>query len=183
VPTSVGAGPFFLRGDAVNDDKPAFRFGTLTLAFAGLGDMEDLGPKYESHRASADCRVDGIVEVSVDGALPHLVPRDDFGVLREWSIDGSRLKIATGRWRAEVALERGAVSRVVMRRWRAWEFDLLMGCLVQVMAPVYDRGIVFHGSSVLGLAGDICSLRLLRPVSRLLLSFPKTRAIPSSRRK
>ena len=124
------------------------RLGTLTLRIAGHGDLGDLERQYEPHSVSGAIDPDGVVEVRIDRTLAHLPSADSLSPLRAWSVTGSSLKITAEMWEATVALTPGGVTHVVMRAWGAWEFDLLMGCLLQVMGPVYGLGLVVHGSAV-----------------------------------
>ena len=122
--------------------------GTLTLRIAGHGDLGDLERQYEPHSVSGAIDPDGVVEVRIDRTLAHHPSADSLSPLRAWSVTGSSLKITAEMWEATVALTPGGATHVVMRAWGAWEFDLLMGCLLQVMGPVYGLGLVVHGSAV-----------------------------------
>lgn len=46
-------------------------------------------------------------------------------------------------------LSPGEPVDATMRAWRPEEFDLLMDCLVQILAPLRAGALVFHGSAVL----------------------------------
>ena len=124
------------------------RFGTLVLALEGMRDLDQLLPLYEAHAAPPDEENHAVITAVLDEAAgDDAVARP--GPIR-WghAVVGDELHVRGPQWTLEVSLSPRGPVRARFREWDVRQVDQLLGCAVQVMAPLRVGALTLHGSSV-----------------------------------